>query len=110
MAAKYEITIQEISSLAFKLGHTYSIALHFKNPNGTYTNDHRLPNGYRQKATIDSLPFSVTFDFPELNFYISDIITCITVSNEIMLESGEVRGELNLLQEKLEVLDIKSLC
>lgn len=108
--AKYEIVIEGVNSAVFKLGERYDVILHFKNPNGTYAMDPRLPHGYRQKVTIDQLPFKVYFDFPESNFYISKIVTCITISNSNMSETGEIESDLNLLESRLEVLDVQSIC
>ena len=108
--AQYEIVIESVDSDSFKIGESYDVTLHFKNPNGTYATDPRLPHGHRQTVVIDQLPFKVYFDFPESNFYISDITTCVTISNATMSETGEVDTELNLLEDRLEVLDVKSIC
>lgn len=108
--AKYEIVIESVDSAIFRLGESYDITIHFKNENGTYATDQRLPHGHRQKAVISQLPYKIYFEFPESNFYISKIITCVTVSNSIMSETGEVEGELNVLEDRLEVLDAESIC
>ena len=106
----YRIQIKGVNA-PFLIPAHYTVIIHFKNPNGTYANDDRLPHGYRQNVFIDRLPFSVDFQFPADNFYISDIITQVSIIGDGVQETGEVQGELNLLTEDtVLVLNIEKEC
>lgn len=108
--AIYTVRIESVDAV-IPLPGSYTVILHFKNPNGTYANDARLPHGYRQDVFIKEFPVSIDFQFPEDNFCISDIITQITIEGNGVYETGEIRGELNvIIEDVISVINIEKEC
>lgn len=103
----YRIKILDVGSI--DIGLPINVALHFKNPNGTYAMDTRIPHGHRQSVSVDSLPFVVDFEFPSKeDFVIDDIITCVTLSQPGKEEYGESRSKLVVVNN--QITSIKSIC
>lgn len=103
----YRIKILDVGSMSLDI--PMNVIIHFKNPNGTYAIDPRLPHGHRQSVSVDSVPFVVDFEFPsDEDFVIDDIITCITLSQSGKEEYGESRSKLVVVNN--QITSIKSVC
>lgn len=101
----YRITIQEAPNLS--VGDDCIVILHFKNPNGTYANDERLPHGHRQTVLLKELPFSVDFPFPsDEDFVIDEIITNVVVDCKGVIEQGEVLSKLTVSSNQISVIKV----
>ena len=104
----YRIKILDIGSMSADI--PMNVTIHFKNPNGTYAMDPRLPHGHTQYYVFGGdLPFVVDFEFPsDEDFVIDDIITCITLSQPGKEEYGESRSRLVVVNN--QITSIKSVC
>lgn len=101
----YRITINEAPNV--EVGDECTVVLYFKNPNGTYANDERLPHGHRQTVLLKEFPLVVDFPFPsDKEFVIEEIITNIVLECKGVTEQGEITSKLTVSSNQISVINV----
>ncbi len=101
----YRIAIEEAPNVA--VGDECTVILYFKNPNGTYANDSRLPHGHRQTVTLKELPLVLDFPFPsDEEFVIEEIITNIVLECKGVTEQGEITSKLTVSPNQISIINV----